>query len=42
MTEYSDTVKELGELGASARSSAVFILHGPGAVREVAMQIRDQ
>lgn len=29
------------ELEASARYSAVFILHGPGAIGDVAAQIRD-
>lgn len=38
VTQYFDTMKEIG---ASAKSSAVFIPHGPGAVRDVASQIRD-
>lgn len=38
VTQYFDTMKEIG--GAS-KSSAVFIPHGPGAVRDVAAQIRD-
>ncbi|KAF9604240.1 hypothetical protein IFM89_004946 [Coptis chinensis] len=38
VTQYFDTLKEIG---ASSKSSAVFIPHGPGAVREVATQIRD-
>ncbi|KAK4491013.1 hypothetical protein RD792_001734 [Penstemon davidsonii] len=35
---YFDTMKEIG---ASSKSSAVFIPHGPGAVKDVASQIRD-
>lgn len=38
VTQYFDTMKEIG---ASSKSSAVFIPHGPGAVRDVAQQIRD-
>ncbi|KAH9614160.1 hypothetical protein KSS87_004502 [Heliosperma pusillum] len=38
VTQYFDTMKEIG---ASSKSSAVFIPHGPGAVRDVATQIRD-
>ncbi|XP_009759900.1 hypersensitive-induced reaction 1 protein-like [Nicotiana tabacum] len=38
LTQYFDTMKEIG---ASSRSSAVFLPHGPGAVREAASQIRD-
>ncbi|ERN03788.1 hypothetical protein AMTRI_Chr05g65400 [Amborella trichopoda] len=38
VTQYFDTMKEIG---ASAKSSSVFIPHGPGAVRDVASQIRD-
>ncbi|MED6216851.1 Hypersensitive-induced response protein-like protein 1 [Stylosanthes scabra] len=38
VTQYFDTMKEIG---AAAKSSAVFIPHGPGAVRDVATQIRD-
>ncbi|XP_058778775.1 hypersensitive-induced response protein-like protein 2 [Vicia villosa] len=38
VTQYFDTMKDIG---ASSKSSAVFIPHGPGAVRDVAMQIRD-
>lgn len=38
VTQYFDTMKEIG---ATSKSSAVFILHGPGAVRDVASQIRD-
>ncbi|KAL1360768.1 hypothetical protein HN51_006148 [Arachis hypogaea] len=38
VTQYFDTMKEIG---ASSKSSAVFIPHGPGAVRDVAEQIRD-
>jgi len=38
ITQYFDTMKEIG---AHSKSSAVFIPHGPGAVRDVASQIRD-
>lgn len=38
VTQYFDTMKEIG---ASSKSSTVFIPHGPGAVRDVAAQIRD-
>ncbi|TVU09295.1 hypothetical protein EJB05_42758, partial [Eragrostis curvula] len=38
VTQYFDTMKEIG---ASSKSSAVFIPHGPGAVKDVAAQIRD-
>ncbi|CAL5435950.1 unnamed protein product [Camellia sinensis] len=38
ITQYFDTMKEIG---ASSKSSVVFIPHGPGAVREIAEQIRD-
>ncbi|PWA93746.1 NB-ARC domains-containing protein [Artemisia annua] len=38
VTQYFDTMKEIG---ASLKSSAVFIPHGPGAVRDVATPIRD-
>ncbi|KAK9925132.1 hypothetical protein M0R45_033469 [Rubus argutus] len=38
VTNYLDTMKAIGE---SSNSSAVFIPHGPGAVRDVASQIRD-
>ncbi|KAJ8432698.1 hypothetical protein Cgig2_014433 [Carnegiea gigantea] len=38
VTQYFDTMKEIG---ASSKSSAVFIPHGPGAVRDIATQIRD-
>ncbi|KAJ0049342.1 hypothetical protein Pint_15263 [Pistacia integerrima] len=37
-SQYFDTVKEIG---AASKSSAIFIPHGPGAVRNVAAQIRD-
>ncbi|KAJ0105903.1 hypothetical protein Patl1_17853 [Pistacia atlantica] len=37
-SQYFDTVKEIG---AASKSSAIFIPHGPGAVRNVATQIRD-
>ncbi|KAG9145686.1 hypothetical protein Leryth_022107 [Lithospermum erythrorhizon] len=38
VTQYFDTLKEIG---ASSKSSAVFVPHGPGAVRDIATQIRD-
>ncbi|RHN63609.1 putative Band 7 domain-containing protein [Medicago truncatula] len=38
VTQYFDTMKEIG---AASKSSAVFIPHGPGAVRDVASQICD-
>lgn len=38
VTQYFDTMKEIG---ATSKSSSVFIPHGPGAVRDVAAQIRD-
>jgi len=38
VTQYFDTMKDIG---ASSKSSAVFIPHGPGVVRDVATQIRD-
>lgn len=38
ITQYFDTMKEIG---ASSKSSAVFIPHGPGAVRDVAEEIRN-
>ncbi|KAI5416809.1 hypersensitive-induced reaction 1 protein [Lathyrus oleraceus] len=38
VTQYFDTMKEIG---ATSKSSAVFIPHGPGAVHDVASQIRD-
>ncbi|OVA09072.1 Band 7 protein [Macleaya cordata] len=38
VTQYFDTMKEIG---ATSKSSSVFIPHGPGAVRDVATQIRD-
>jgi len=37
VTQYFDTMKEIG---ASSKSSSVFIPHGPGAVHDVAGQIR--
>lgn len=37
ITQYFDTMKEIG---ASSKSSAVFIPHGPGAVGDIAGQIR--
>jgi regulator of protease activity HflC (stomatin/prohibitin superfamily) len=38
VTQYFDTMKEIG---ASSKSSSVFIPHGPGAVQDIAAQIRD-
>ena len=38
VTQYFDTMKEIG---AASKSSAVFIPNGPGAVCDVAPQIRD-
>ncbi|KAK9116874.1 hypothetical protein Sjap_015821 [Stephania japonica] len=38
VTQYFDTMKEIG---ASSKASSVFIPHGPGAVRDIASQIRD-
>lgn len=38
ITQYFDTMKEIG---ASSKSSAVFIPHGPGAVKDIASQIRE-
>ncbi|XP_043704423.1 hypersensitive-induced response protein 1-like [Telopea speciosissima] len=37
VTQYFDTMKEIG---SSSKSSSVFIPHGPGAVKDVASQIR--
>ncbi|KAK6913224.1 Band 7 domain [Dillenia turbinata] len=38
VTQYFDTMKEIG---ASSKASSVFIPHGPGAVRDIASQIRE-
>ncbi|KAK1372748.1 Hypersensitive-induced response protein 1 [Heracleum sosnowskyi] len=38
ITQYFDTMEEIG---AASKSFAVFIPHGPGAVRDVAAQIHD-
>jgi len=38
VTQYFDTMKDIG---ATSKSSAVFIPHGPGAVKDIASQIRD-
>ncbi|GAB2221111.1 hypothetical protein Drorol1_Dr00012279 [Drosera rotundifolia] len=38
LTQYFDAMKEIG---AASKSSAVFIPHGSGAVRDVADQIRN-
>lgn len=37
-THYFDTMKDIG---ASSKSTSVFIPHGPGAVKDVASQIRE-
>ncbi|XP_021733784.1 hypersensitive-induced response protein-like protein 1 isoform X1 [Chenopodium quinoa] len=39
VTQYFDTMKDIG--ASSSKSSTVFIPHGPGAVRDVASQIRN-
>lgn len=38
ITQYFDTMKEIG---AQSKSSSIFIPHGPGAVRDIAEQVRD-
>ncbi|KAM7252432.1 hypothetical protein ACFE04_024315 [Oxalis oulophora] len=38
VTQYFDTMREIG---ASSKSNSIFIPHGPGAVKDVASQIRD-
>lgn len=38
VTRYFDTTKDIG---ASSKSTSVFIPHGPGAVKDVASQIRE-
>lgn len=38
ITQYFDTMKEIG---ASSKSSAIFVPHGPGAVKDIATQVRD-
>lgn len=38
VTQYFDTMKEIG---AASKATSVFIPHGPGAVRDIAAQIRD-
>lgn len=38
VTNDFDTMKEIG---ASSKSTSVFIPHGPGAVKDVASQIRE-
>ena len=38
VVQYFDTMKEIG---ATSKSSSVFIPHGPGAVKDVVAQIRD-
>ncbi|KAL7112263.1 hypothetical protein ACP275_05G141400 [Erythranthe tilingii] len=38
VTQYFDTMKEIG---ASSKASAVFIPHGPGAVKDITSQIRE-
>ncbi|CAL5369957.1 unnamed protein product [Camellia sinensis] len=38
VTQYFDTMKEIG---SNSKASAVFIPHGPGAVKDIASQIRE-
>ncbi|KAL9994830.1 putative Band 7 domain-containing protein [Helianthus debilis subsp. tardiflorus] len=38
LTQYFDTMKDIG---ASSKSNAVFLPHGPGAVKDIASQIRE-
>lgn len=38
LTQYFDTMRDIG---ASNKSSTIFVPHGPGAVREISAQIRD-
>ena len=38
VTQYLVTMKEIGAL---SESNSVFITHGPGAVKDIASQIRD-
>ena len=38
VTQYFDTMKEIG---THSKASSVFLPHAPGAVKDVAMQIRD-
>ncbi|BAB89922.1 putative hypersensitive-induced response protein [Oryza sativa Japonica Group] len=38
VTQYFDTIRDIG---ATSRSSTVFIPHGPSAVRDMAAQVRD-
>ena len=38
VTQYFDT---MNDIGASSKASSVFIPHGPGAVGDIAAQIRD-
>jgi regulator of protease activity HflC (stomatin/prohibitin superfamily) len=38
VTQYFDTLKEIG---ASSKSNYVFVPHGPGAVKDIASQVRD-
>ncbi|KAL8161548.1 hypothetical protein V2J09_013037 [Rumex salicifolius] len=38
VTQYFDTLREIG---ASSKATSVFIPHGPGAVKDIATQIRD-
>ena len=37
-TQYFDTIRDIG---ATSRAATVFIPHGPGAVHDVAAQVRD-
>ncbi|MED6221797.1 HIR complex subunit [Stylosanthes scabra] len=38
VTQYFDTLKEIG---ASSKSTSVFVPHGPGAVKDISSQIRE-
>ncbi|KAL8251273.1 hypothetical protein R6Q59_034966 [Mikania micrantha] len=38
LTQYFDTMKDIG---AASKSNAVFLPHGPGAVKDIASQIRE-
>lgn len=38
VTQYFDTLKEIG---ASSKSNSVFVPHGPGAVKDIASQVRE-
>ncbi|KAI5419908.1 HIR complex subunit [Lathyrus oleraceus] len=38
VTQYFDTLKEIG---ASSKSNSIFVPHGPGAVKDIASQVRE-